>query len=452
MEQPSAPRPGQAGRPANELPPDFARRIAQKVVFTLERERDPDEATDKIANIFIRNLSGLERSRLFIDMIDELLNSEETSRSAAMAWVAIVLHREDDPRFENMVSDLLDAMIVDHRQLVKPNYSLEYRRKSFSFYARNLGDAFIAMVEFKNELYEVCSHIYSLLIRKEVALEMGEKDRRAGGRRISLAADQAKPKVGKKLFDDVVDYVHARGEVRSDTLTQQNPNEYIAALADRMRGTRRYVIQDIMAKQAAEKRKEAEKELSEKLASAEEIIQSREAFKKALNLFWAEKRYNIKYLSVEKVRVTLQVSGIIIGIVYFLAGYLRLYTLTWWEGILIAIGMYLYARFFVSRQGFRNFFPNDVSKELEVVLGSITPVLRKMSKEQMDAFMVRQVKDPVNVNLLPMLPEFFKYVFAVMPDRKNTIVTVDDMQEILENLEMDITRVIRTSAPRHAED
>jgi hypothetical protein len=114
--------------------------------------------------------------------------------------------------------------------------------------------------------------------------------------------------------------------------------------------------------------------------------------------------------------------------------------------------MYLYSRFFVSRQGFRNFFPNDVSKELEVVLGSITPILRKMSKEQMDAFMVRQVKDPGNLNLLPMLPEFFKYVFAVMPDRKNTIVTVDDMQEILENLEMDITRVIRTSAPRHAEE
>lgn len=452
MEHQTAARPGQAGKPAVELPPDFAKRLAQKVVFTLERERDPDEATDKIARMFARNLSGVERSRHFIDMIDELLNNDETTRAAAIGWVSIVLNREDDPRFENMVSDVLDAMIADHQQLVKPNYSLEYRRKSFSFYARNLGEAFIAMVEFKNELYEVIAHIYSLLIRKEVAQETAEKDRKAGIRRITLTADQAKPKVGKKLFDDVVDYVHARGEVRSDTLNQQNPNEYIAALADRMRGTRRYVIQDIMAKQAAEKRKEAEKELSEKLASAEEIIHCREAFKKALNLFWAEKRYNIKYLSVEKARVTLQVVGIIIGIAYFLAGYLRVYSLTWWEGILVAVGMYLYSRFFVSRQAFRNFFPNDVSKELEVVLGGISPVLRKMSKEQMDAFMVRQVKDPVNISLLPMLPEFFKYVFAVMPDRKNTIVTVDDMQEILENLEMDITRVIRTSAPRHAED
>src|SRR5262249_61767344 len=98
--------------------------------------------------------------------------------------------------------------------------------------------------------------------------------------------------------------------------------------------TRRYVIQDIMAKQAADKRKEAEKELSEKLASAEEIIQARDNFKRALDLFWAEKRYNIKYLSVEKVRVTLQVVGIIIGIIYFLAGYLRVYSLTWRELII----------------------------------------------------------------------------------------------------------------------
>lgn len=454
MEQQTASRaaPGLTAKPVSELPPDFAKRLAQKVVFTLERERDPDEALDKIARMLLRNLAGLERARLFIDMIDELLNNEETARAAAMAWVAIVLHREDDPRYDNMVNDLLDAMIADHQQLVKPNYALEYRRKTFSFYARNLGDAFIAMIEFKNELYEVIAHIYSLLIRKEVALEQSEKDRKASGRRITLGQEPPKPKVGKKLFDDVVDYVHARGEVRSDTLNQQNPNEYIAVLADRMRGTRRYVIQDIMAKQAAEKRKEAEKELSEKLASAEEIIQAREGFKRALGLFWAEKRYNIKYLSVEKVRVTLQVLGIVIGIIYFLAGYLNLYSLTWWEGILIALGMYLYSRFLISRQGFRNFFPNDVSKELEVVLGTITPVLRKMSKEQMDAFMVRQVKDPANFHLLPMLPEFFKYIFAVMPDRKNTIVTVEDMQEILENLEQDITRVIRTNAPRHGED
>jgi len=436
--------------PDRDVPLDFAKRLSQKVVFTLERERDADEANEKIARVFLRNVGQPERVRYFIDMINELLDNDETTRAAAMSWVSIVLHHEDDPRYDNLVSDILDAMIQDHQQAVKPNFAVEYRRKSFSFYARNLGDAFIAMIEFKNELYEVASHIYTLLIRKEVALESAEKERKSGGRRISMGtSDQAKPKVGKKLFDDVVDYIHTRGEMKAGSLNQQNPNEYIAALADRMRGTRRYVIQDIMAKQASVKRKEAEKELSERLAGAEEIIHARDSFRKSLGLFWAEKRYNIKYLSVEKVRVTLQVLGIVIGIAYFLASYLGLYTLVWWEGLIVAGAMYIYSRFAVSRQGFQSFFPENVSRELEVALGNITPVLRKMSKDQLDAFMVRQVKDPENSTLLAVLPEFYKYVFAVMPERANAIVTSDDVQQVLENLEMDIARVIRTNNPLH---
>jgi len=91
-----------------------------------------------------------------------------------------------------------------------------------------------------------------------------------------------------------------------------------------------------------------------------------------------------------------------------------------------------------------------VSKDLEVVLGTVTPTLRKMSKEQMDAFMIRQIKDPANLSLLPILPEFFKYIFAVMPDRKNAILTAEEMKELLENIELDIARVIRTATHRTA--
>jgi hypothetical protein len=416
----------------------------------VERERDQDEALDKVAGMLARNLGRPERARQFIDMIDALLENEETARYAGLAWVAIVLHREEDSKFDALVSNFLDAMIQDHMQIAKPNVQLEYRRKAFSFYAKNLGDAFIAMMGIKSDLYEVVSSIYSNLIRKEVALENALKERRTGAsRRISLGdRDDQKPKTGKKLFDDVVDYVHSRGELRSDTLSQQNPNEFIAILADRMRGTRRYVIQDIMSRQALEKRKEVEKELSERLASAEQIIQAREGFRKALDLFWTEKRYNIKYTSIEKVRVTLQVICVVCGVLWFLAGYLGLGGFQWYEGLAVAVGMYLFARFSASRQAFRNFFPNDVSKDLQMMLGTVTPTLRKMSKEQMDAFMIRQIKDPANLPLLPILPEFFKYVFAIMPDRKNAILTMDETKELLENIETDIARVIRTSAHR----
>jgi len=431
------------------LPPDFARRIAQKVVFTIERERDQDAAMDKVAEMFLRNLGTPERARQFIDMIDALLENEETARYAGLSWVSIVLHREEDARYDALVSNILDAMIYDHQQIVKPNIQLEYRRKTFSFYAKNLGDTFIAMLAIKAELYEVVSTIYSALIRKEVSQENASKERRTANRRISLGdKEEQRPKTGKKLFDDVVDYVHARGELRPDTLSQQNPNEFIAILADRMRGTRRYVIQDIMGKQALEKRKEVEKQLSERLASAEEIIYARIAFRKSLDLFWTEKRYNIKYLSVEKVRVTLQVVSVVVGVLWFLATYLGLWGSQWYEGLVVVAGMYLFARFSASRRAFRNFFPNDVSKDLELVLGTLTPTLRKMSKEQMDAFMIRQIKDPDNLPLLPIMPEFFKYVFTVLPDRKNAIMTSEQIKELLENIELDIARVIRTATPR----
>ena len=434
------------------LPPDFARRLAQKVVFTVERERDQDAALEKVAHTFLRNLGKPERARQFIDMIDALLENEETARYAGLAWVSIVLHREDDPRYTTLVSNILDAMILDHQQIAKPVVQLEYRRKSFSFYAKNLGDAFIAMMGIKAELYEVGSAIYSELIRKEVLLESADKERRtASSRRISLTEREGqKPKTGKKLFDDAVDYVHSRGELRSDTLSQQNPNEFIAILADRMRGTRRYVIQDIMGKQALDKRKEVEKELSERLASAEEIITAREAFRLALDLFWTEKRYNIMYMSIEKVRVTLQVGAVVMGVLWFLAAYLGLWGLVWYDGLVVVVGMYVFGRFAASRQAFRSFFPSNVSKELEVALGSMTPNLRKMSKEQMDAFMIRQIKDPQNLALLPILPEFFKYIFAVMPDRKNAILTGEEMRDLLENIELDIARVIRTATHRGA--
>ncbi|HUJ75652.1 MAG TPA: hypothetical protein VL359_12365 [bacterium] len=426
--------------------------MAQKVVFTAERERDQDRAMENIAATFLRNLAQPDLARYFIDMIDVLLEDEETMRYAGLSWVSLIVHHEDQPAYAQMVSNVLDTMILDHQQIVKPNYVLDYRRKAFSHYARNLGDAFIAMMQIKTELYEVVSHLYSMVIRKEVGLENAEKQRASGGgHRITLGErEQEKPKTGKKLFDDVVDYVHARGEIKPDTLSQQNPNEFIAILADRMRGTRRYVIQDIMSKAALDRRKEVEKELSERLASAEEIMQARDAFHRSLDLFWAEKRYNIKYMSVEKIRVTLQVITMCVGILYFLAGYLGVSGMHWWEGLIVAVAMYGYARVMASKQAFRNFFPHDVSKDLEVVLGTLTPTLRKMSEQQMDTFMVRQVKDPRNLNLLPIMPEFFKYVFAVMPDRASAIVQADQLRNILQNMELDIARVIRTSGVRLA--
>ncbi|MCZ6471805.1 MAG: hypothetical protein O6934_00040, partial [SAR324 cluster bacterium] len=97
----------------------------------------------------------------------------------------------------------------------------------------------------------------------------------------------------------------------------------------------------------------------------------------------------------------------------------------------------------------RRFFPDDVSKELEVMVGSFTPTIRRMSKDQMDSFLVRQVKDPRNVELLPIISEFVKYVFAVMPERKSAIITLEDLADIMENIELDVSRKMRISAAQN---
>ncbi|MBI3992615.1 MAG: hypothetical protein HY342_05035 [Candidatus Lambdaproteobacteria bacterium] len=430
-----------------QLPEDFAKRLATKIVVTNERERDPEKAVQDVARLIMRNVSQPGRERLFADTAEILLEGEETRRYAAIGWVSVTLDHQGEPRYEQFVGRVVDALIFDHTNIVRPPVELD-RRRRFSFYAGYLGRVFIAMMDINSELYEVVNLIYSRIIRREMELEnQRSEEATSSARRIIMTQQQKGPTAAKKLYDEIVDYIHARGEFKSESLNQQNPNEFMAILADRMRATRRYVIQDIMNRQALSRKKEAEKELSERLAAAEDIILARDTFKKALNLFWTEKRYNFKFLAVEKVRVTLQVSAILVGIVHFLVGYLGLYGMLWWEGLAVALIMYVFARIFCSRHAFQRFFPSDVSKELEVVVGSVTPTLRKMSKGQMDAFLIRQVKDPANLNLLFIMPEFMKYVFAVMPERHNTIVTTDELSDLMETMELDIARTLRAAAP-----
>jgi hypothetical protein len=446
MEQQTRPG-GTASHIDRELPADFAQRIATKVIFTNERERDPEAALNKIGDLLLRNLSRPTRLRYFTDVVEALENDPETLRFAGLCFVSIVLDRQENPRYEKFLDDVVEAMIKDHQNEAKPPFQAEYRRRHFSAYARILGDAFTGMMQINSELYEVISQIFTMLIRKEMEQEQARKEAQERlGRRISISREGDSLKVGKKLFDDLVDYVHDRGEQKSGTLQQQNPNEFIAILADRLRGTRRYVIQDILNQQALSRRKEAEKELSERLAGAEEIILAKDAFRRSIQLYWTEKQYNFKYMAVEKVRVTVQVLAVIVGIVYFLVGYLGLIGMHWWEGVIVTVAMYVFARVFGARAYFRRFFPDDVTKELEVVVGSFTPTLRKMSKDQIDAFMHHQVRDPQNVYYLALLPEFVRYVFAVMPDRTSVVIERDELGEILQNMEMDIARVLRTTS------
>lgn len=450
MSEPEEKKTPAASLNAKPLPDDFHQRIATKLVLIVERERDSEIVLQKLASTILRNLHQEGRIPLFYRAMEFMLKDPESHRYASLSYTSLVVDLEHSAEQADFLNHVINLAVDDHIYIRQPEHQLDYNRKKFSGVARHLGEVFISMIDLNSDLYEIISTIFSMIIRQEMVLEQADKEVKDSSRRISTSKSEEEAKAAKKLFDEIVDYIHARGEFRSESLNQQNPNEFMSVLADRMRGTRRYVMQDIQNRQALLKKKEVEKELSERLAGAEEIILAKDSFKKALHLFWTEKLYNFKYLSVEKVRVTLQVAGIMIGIVYFLAGYLNVYGLKWWEGLIILGGMYIASRFLCSRRAFNRFFPNDVSKELEVVVGSFTPTLRRMSKDQTDAFMIRQVRDSGNIELLPLLPEFVKYVYAVMPERKSAIIALEELAEIMENLELDIARAIRSISHHRA--
>ena len=207
-----------------------------------------------------------------------------------------------------------------------------------------------------------------------------------------------------------------------------------------MRNTRRYVIQDIMNKNALEKKKLLEKEFREREASAEEVIMAAEPFSRGLFLYWVEKRYNFKYLAVEKVRITLQILGITMGMAAMGTGFLGLQPLTLFEGIFIGAIMAGFSKTICSRYFFAPYFPTDVTAELERKVGTFTPIFRKFSLIQMNSFLSKQVRNPDNHLLLHLLPEYMKYIFAVMPDRSDILLTKDETNEFMERMEVNLSK------------
>ncbi len=113
----------------------------------------------------------------------------------------------------------------------------------------------------------------------------------------------------------------------------------VTQLKERLGQSRRYVVQDVMNQRALEKKKQLELELENQLASAEELILAQEPYVEGLALFIHEKRYNYKFLAVEKIRMTLQLLGSIVGAVYFLVGYMDLWGMDWIDGTFVCLGM-----------------------------------------------------------------------------------------------------------------
>ncbi len=428
------------------VPKDFAHRLAAKITSINERELDEEVASSQVAAVIFRNMNSPSMYPLFVEMIGDLLNTEDAERFAATTWTALIWHEDEQPQYRQFLGNVLDHMINGHLRVELPTYESDDIDGEFSSYAYYLGESFIQMMKLNSDLYNVLTDIYSSIIRKEMERDLkkkkedSEKKRMITGRKKDGDAEYTNP---KKLYDDVVDYISQRGSFRSDTLNQKNPNEFIIILADRMRSTRRYVIQDIMNRYALEKKKQLEKELREREASAEEVITAVSPFKHGLYLFWLEKRYNFKYLAVEKVRITLQIIAIFLGLGAVGFGFLEFGVISLFEGMLIGLMMIGYAKLFCSRYVFNNFYPKDVTVELEKDVGAFTPVFRKMSLQQMHSFMLKQIKEPDNALLLHLLPEYVRYIFAVMPDRTEILMTKENINELMERVELNLSKFQR---------
>ncbi|MFH2132430.1 MAG: hypothetical protein ABIK68_18785, partial [bacterium] len=424
--------------PGKDIPKDFANRAAAKITAINERELDEEIASSKVSAMIFKNFNSPELYRYFVDTIDILLQNEHAEKYAATTWTALLWHEDIHPEYRPFVEAVLHAIIDGHVSNAKPNHEHEESGKEFSAYAYSLGETFIQMMRLNSDLYNILTDIYGFIIREEMNRDLSKADedtkkKLITGRKKKKGEENLNP---KKLYDDIVDYISERGDFRSDTLNQKNPNEFIIILADRMRSTRRYVIQDIMNRHALEKKKVLEKELREREANAEEVITASAPFKHGLYLFWVEKRYNFKYLAVEKVRITLQILAIFMGLGAIGIGFLGLGAIGLLEGILVGAMMFTYAQLFCSRVVFTPFYPNDVTAELEKDVGAYTPTFRKMSLDQINAFMTKQIKDPDNSMLLHLLPEYVKYIFAVMPDRNDILLSRDNINEFMERIEI----------------
>ena len=141
--------------------------------------------------------------------------------------------------------------------------------------------------------------------------------------------------------------------------------------------------------------------------------------------------------------MTLQLVGAIMGVIYSMMGFMNYGGVGWVDGLVVCICLILFSKAGASRGRFQAFYPKDVSKELEQAATDFIVVMCRMSAEQLEQFPIRQIKNKDNFKNLAVLAEFLKYLFAIMPDRKNMIITIDELSDLVENTAIEISKQIR---------
>ena len=421
-----------------EIPENFAGQIARDVMVLFQKQMDPEVAAVEASSYLWKNAGTPEKVSYFVDATELWLESGTSGdKFAALSWNGLVTQSVNNQDYDTFLRMMIVAILDGYYSLQKPD--IDYKEKRYSTYTSIIANTFIRMVELNPASEAGASEIFTILVHSEMDLEarsQAEEDETGSS---TIPTDM------QKLFDEMIDYLHDRGMFKSNPMAgeEANPNEHIEVLCERLRGTRRYVMQEVINERALEKRKKLEMELENQLASAEEIVMVAPQFTEGMAFFVQEKRYNFKYLAVEKIRMTLQLLGSITGAVYFLLGFMGVWGVHWIDGMVVCLVMLIFVRIAASRKQFQFFYPTDISKELEDCSTAFLNVMRNMSQEQLEQFLVRQIKLERNQKYLAMVPEFMKYLYAIMPDRKSMVITVDELSELVENSEIEVAKQLR---------
>ncbi len=414
----------------------FVEELATRIVVSFQKQLDPQLAASETSKL-VYDETYEDKIPYYLEAIDMLLQNPATDKFAALSWSGFIAQSVNSQEFDDYFLKVLDYMLSGYYKMEMPD--VEMKEKRFSGYSAIMARTFIKMTEMNASNADSCAEIYGNLIRKEMGLD-------ARAQVIEKETGVNPLPSMQKMYDDVIDYLTTRAEFRASSLNEENPYEFVGPLAEKLRGTRRYVMQEVMNQRALEKKKQLEMELENRLASAEEVVIATKPFSEGLSFFVKEKRYNFKFLAVEKVRMTLQLLGSIMGALYFLAGYMSLWDITWYDGVVVCIIMLTFSRIAGSRKRFSQFYPTDVSKELEQCSTDFINVMRHMSHDQMEHFVARQIMMDRNQNFITMIPDFIKYLYAIMPDRKNMVITVDELSELVENAEIEVAKQLRGQA------
>lgn len=427
------------GSGPDAIPETFAKDLATRLVVLFEKEVDPKAAAVTTSDFIYKSTNTPQKLPYFIDALEMLLDNQQSQRFAALSWVALVNESVNTKDYDGYVQDMVDYLLEAFYNMEKPD--AELGEKKFSGISYVIAEIFTKMFDMNKNFGDVASEIYTILIRKEMVIE-AQEEAEAQARSGRTGAKKARKK-RLRLYDEVLNYLSAKSQYKLNSMNSENPFEFVTVLLEKLKATKRYVVQEVLNNRAAEKKKQLEMELQNRMASAEELVMAVESFADGLGFFVKERKFNFKFLAVERVRLALQLIGSIIGALYFLAGYVGMYEINWVDGAVTCIVMMLFSRIMTARRRFSDFYPSDVSKELETCSTGFINVFRHMSREQLELFLTKQIRSDRSQPFLKMLPEYVKYLYAIMPDRKSMLMDVKDLSALVENIEIDVSKRLR---------